>query len=98
MSGRVGPSWVHRPMRMRLRGLQAEELESPAVVPGDPAQTCGDAVEPVEAKDRDREVAQRREHLGCTADAYLGAVLVKDAVAHVVTAVLDPPVAANGPG
>ena len=67
-----------------LSGLHAHESETPVVVPGDPAKTDGDVLEPVEAKDRDREVAERREDLGSAADTYLGAVLVEGPVAHVV--------------
>jgi len=77
---------------------RAHESEASAVVPGDPAKSCCDALEPVQAQDRDREVTERREHLGSAAGSHLGTVLVEHAVAHVVTAVLDRPMAADVAG
>lgn len=68
------------------------------MVPGDPAQAGGDALEPVQAQNGDCEVAERCEDLGCTADADLGAVLIEHPVSDPMAPILYAPVATDVAG
>lgn len=98
---RDGSSTRARALRPRGRGiaaafetgaLQSEQLEPAAVVEGDPAGVSGAVREASEPRQRDRDSAQRREHVRRVVGTDLVAALVERHVTHVVAPVLDPPV------
>jgi len=71
MLGRLGARGGNRLGTGGVKGewLQPEQAQAAGVVPSDPAQAGGDVPEAGEAQEKDREVPQRREHLGSAAGA-----------------------------
>jgi len=75
--------------------LTLEYCQYAGDVPGHPAQALCDVGEPGEAKQGDRQVAQRGQHLRSSTGPYGAPVFIEGIVPHPPSPVLDTPVPAH---